>query len=148
MLFKKYYLFLTLAVLAGVVACSRDDDMAESIQGKWRCVGWCLSTSSSITPVNPHIQQENGNMYTISFEKNGIVHGHTGANEFSGRYNVFGNVIRLMDIEQTLEGIIGETIDYEDVLFHSIETYEIRSRKLMLFFDNGQKYLLFVNTEE
>jgi hypothetical protein len=126
-----------------LIACSNDENIPQLTGIVWKCKGFVNTSEGSLTQIHPKQETMPVKNYTILFETSGNVEGYTGANTFKGMYTKIGNRLKLYEIERTLVGIIGENVDYENILFNSIETYELSNKELLLYFDNGKKYLLF-----
>jgi len=138
---KFLLLFLLLSVLLS--ACSSDDVDDQLTNTVWKCKGYASATDGTLNLIHPDQGSMSPSQYTITFHTDGTVTGFSGANQFSGQYSVIGNRLTINNVQKTLISFIGENIDYDDILFHAIESYTISSNELRLYFDNGQQFLLF-----
>jgi hypothetical protein len=92
-----YFLILT-AVVAVAVSCNDSDDGANddsAVLGTWRIIEVKIS-DQALTQRSP-----NDEIITITFENGGSYEGSTSANTFSGRYEVNGATLTLLEFETT-----------------------------------------------
>ena len=138
---KKYIIISLLSIL--LYACNSDEENSQLIGVSWKCQGYVNVYEGTLNKIHPNQENMSSDKYTMIFNANGTVSGSTGANRFNGKYKLSGKHLNIYDVQQTFVYLVGENLEYEDVLFHSIETYSVSSTELRLFYDDGQQYLLY-----
>ncbi len=161
---RKRNLFVTMLAIMmailGLSACINEDNAVENTNDSkvtdfnyaigmtWHLYGFGTVDESKVTKVQPEVDDEwfNEKQYTIIFEADGSLIGHTFSNEFIGKYTIKGNEIGISSLGSTK---IAEAYDGEKYYeaLHYVSLYKIENDQLFLFYNNQREYLIFETSE-
>ena len=123
-------------------------DFNKAVEITWKLYGFGTVGEDEVQKVKPEKGDEwwKDEQYTILFKENGTLEGHTFSNDFFGEYSIDGNNLVVGDLWVTE---IGEAYDgdkYYEALYSPLShIFEIRNDQLLLYYNEGQNYLLFDN---
>lgn len=123
-------------------------DFRKAIGITWKLSGFGTVGEDEVQRAKPEKGDEwwKEEQYTILFKEDGTLEGHTFSNDFFGEYGIDGNNLVFGDLWATE---IGEEYDgdkYYEALYSPLtHVFEIRDGQLLLYYNEGQNYLLFDN---
>ena len=157
--FRGIIVVLMALVVVGIAACGNDTnptndsdinsayDFSKAIGITWKLYGFGTVGEDEVQKVKPEKGDDwlKDEQYTILFKEDGTLKGHTFSNDFFGEYSIDGNTLIVGDLGSTE---IGEGYDgykyYEALYSPLIHVFEIRDDQLLLYYNEGQNYLLFL----
>lgn len=123
-------------------------DFRKAIGITWKLSGFGTVGEDEVQRAKPEKGDEwwKEEQYTILFKEDGTLEGHTFSNDFFGEYSIDEKNIVIGDLWATE---IGEEYDgdkYYEALYSPLtHVFEIRDGQLLLYYNEGQNYLLFDN---
>lgn len=123
-------------------------DFSKAIGMTWQLLGFGTVGEDVVQKARPEKGEEwwKEEQYTILFKEDGTLKGHTFSNEFFGEYSIDGNTLVIEDLRATE---VGEKYDgdkyYEAFYSPLTHIFEIKNDQLLLYYNEGQNYLLFDN---
>lgn len=114
----------------------------------WKLYGFGTLGEDVVQKAKPEKGEEwcKEEQYTILFKEDGTLKGHTFSNEFFGEYSINGNKLVIGDLWATEVGEEYDGDKYYEALYSPLtHAFEIKGDRLLLYYNEGQNYLLFDN---
>lgn len=127
---------------------NRANGFSKAIGITWKLYGFATVGEDEVQKVKPEMGNEwrKDEQYTILFKENGTLEGHTFSNDFFGEYSIDGNSLVIGDLWATEIGEAFDGAKYYEALYSPLtHVFEIRNDQLLLYYNEGQNYLLFGN---
>ena len=156
---KKYLFVLMSAMLLamiGMTSCSSDDipvvnhepvishDVNKVVETAWKLYGFGTVSEDDV-PKIPDVFNYQGieKYYVITFTDENVFMGHTLVNQFGGQYSIDGNNIVILNLGSDMAGETAEGYKLFRVLRSGPLRFETKGDQLLLYYNEGQEYLLF-----
>ena len=152
---------LMLMLLIGMTACNNMEnpveipkendfhDFSKAIGVTWQLYGFGTVGEDEIQKAKPEKgdkEWRKGEQYTISFNEDGTLEGHTFSNDLHGTYRIDGNALLIVDLWATEVGELYDGYRFHEALYSPLtHIFEIRSDQLLIYYNEGQNFLLFDN---
>ena len=123
-------------------------DFRKAIGITWKLYGFGTMGEDEVKKAKPEKGDEwwKEEQYTLLFKEDGTLKGHTFSNDFFGKYNIDGNNLVIGDLCATEVGEVYDGDKYYKALYSPItHVFEIKDDQLLLYYNEGQNYLLFCN---
>lgn len=123
-------------------------DFSKAIGITWKLYGFGTLGEDVVQKAKPEKGEEwcKEEQYTILFKEDGTLKGHTFSNEFFGEYSINGNKLVIGDLWATEVGEEYDGDKYYEALYSPLtHAFEIKGDQLLLYYNEGQNYLLFDN---
>ena len=145
---KKLFFIAAIALLGGMLtACSSSDD---EYKGKddgpdnlpntsWKFYGFGSKNDSKVREAIPNDCET---CFIVTFDDKGAITGKTTTNDFVGEYTINGDELCLKNVGTTKVGEIGDGEEFYTSLL-SCSHFSIVGKRLFLYYNNEQNYLLF-----
>ena len=156
---KKYLYILMSAILmtlVGMTSCSSEDipvvnhepvishDVNKVIETTWKLYGFGTVGEAEVPKVPDKLNYQGvDKYYVITFTDEGSFMGHTLSNQFDGGYNIDGNAIIISKLGSEMAGETTEGYKLFRVLRSGPLRFETKGDQLLLYYNEGQEYLLF-----
>lgn len=138
----KTALLVMIATLLFGVGCEKKTPADNKIIGSWKCIGFGNAETNNFKDIEP---KNCDKCYTITFNTDGTLIGHTSTNNMNGGY-VAETSAKTIKITRFGGTKINELLDGNEYVkaINQINSYLITSEgNLQFFYENQSKYLLF-----
>jgi len=111
------------------------------LDNMWKLSGFVRTADGVVQEVHPG---NCGRCYSIQMLSNGVIAGHTSANEIHGNFEVWGDQIRI-DRFFAVQPTQNEPADGKRYIatMSEVTRYEVKDGKLKFYYNNDENYLLF-----